>query len=268
MKPPRRKLPGLLIDLDGTVCLGESLIAGAAAAVGELRRRGHPILFASNTLEHAGDFAARLSRQGIPTSPDEILHVPWVLAGYLRQHAPDAAVFAIGERSLIEQLEPHFRISQNPEEIGVVVASSDLAFDFNKLNTAFQALRRGARFIATNLDPTWPGPNGEIPDAGAVIGALEGCSGRRLEAVVGKPSAYFGESALQRLGLSPRETWVVGDSLTSDITMGRELGMTTVIVLTGVTHATDLAASPIQPSHVIETLADLPALLDRRASRA
>jgi NagD protein len=258
----------LLIDLDGTVCLGESLIPGAAEAVGELRRRGHPILFASNTLEHAADFAARLGRQGIPTLPDDILHVPWVLAGYLRQHAPDAAVFAIGERSLVEQLAPLFCISENPEEIGVVVASSDLAFDFNKLNTAFQALRRGARFIATNLDPTWPGPNGELPDAGAVIGALEGCSGRRLEAVVGKPSAYFAETALQRLGLSARETWVVGDSLTSDIAMGRELGMTTVIVLTGVTHIADLASSPIQPDYVIESIADLPGLLDGHATRA
>ncbi|OGO10635.1 MAG: hypothetical protein A2Z66_06030 [Chloroflexi bacterium RBG_13_66_10] len=267
MKPARRRLPGLLIDLDGTVCLGESLIPGAAEAIGEVRRRGHPLLFASNTLEHAADFAARLSRQGIPTTPDEIIHVPFVLTGYLREHAPEAAVFAIGERSLIEQLAPHFRISENPEEIGVVVASSDLAFDFNKLNTAFQALRRGARFVATNLDPTWPGPNGELPDTGAVIGALEGCSGRRVETVVGKPSAFFAESALRRLGLSPHQTWVVGDSLTSDVAMGRELGMTTVIVLTGVTRPDGLAASPLQPDHVLDSLADLPALLDSRASR-
>lgn len=262
MKPKPRRLPGLLIDLDGTICLGDGLIPGAAEAIAQVRRLGHPFIFASNTLEHAAEFAARLTRQGIPTAPDGILHMPFVLAGYLDQHTPGATVFCIGERSLIDQLAPHFRISENPEEIEVVVASSDLAFDFDKLNTAFQALRRGARFFATNLDPTWPGPNGELPDTGAVIGALEGCSGRRVETVVGKPSAYFARSALERLGLSPRHVWVVGDSLTSDVAMGKELGMTSVVVLTGVTRRDDLAASPMKPDHVIETLADLPGLLD------
>ncbi len=263
MKSPARRLPGLLLDLDGTVCLGETLIPGAGEAIATVRRRGHPLVFASNTLEHAADFAGRLTRQGMPAAPDEIIHVPRVLAAYLQEHTPGATVFAVGERSLIEQLAVHFPISENPEEIEVVVASSDLAFDFNKLNTAFQALRRGARFFATNLNRTWPGPNGELPDAGAVIGALEGCTGRRIEAVVGKPSAYFARVALKRLGLPARQVWVVGDSLTSDIAMGKELGMTTALVLTGVTRRDDLAASPIQPDHVIESLAHLPALLSR-----
>jgi HAD superfamily hydrolase (TIGR01450 family) len=267
LNPQRRRLPGLLIDLDGTICLGEDLIAGAADAVAELRRQGHPLLFASNTLEHAAIYAARLTRQGIPTAASDILHVPLVLCRYLRRHAPGATVFAIGETSLIEQLAPEFRISQDPESIDIVVASSDLAFDFNKLNTAFQALRRGARFVATNLDPTWPGPNGELPDTGAVIGALEGCTGRRVEAVVGKPSALFAETALESLGIPARQTWVIGDSLTSDVAMGKELGMTTVSVLTGVTRRSDLASSPLQPDHVIESIADLPALLDGYISR-
>lgn len=265
MKSTPLRLPGLLLDLDGTICLGEDLIPGAAGAVAELRRLGHPLVFASNSLEHPSDLAARLTRQGIPAAPDEIIHVPFVLDCYLQQQMPGATVFAIGERSLIEQLAPHFRISENPEEIEVVVASADLAFDYDKLNTAFQALRRGARFFATNTDPTWPGPCGELPDTGAVIGAIEGCTGRRAEAVVGKPSAYFAQTALQRLGLSSQQTWVVGDSLTSDVTMGKDVGMTTALVLTGVTHRADLETSPIQPDHVIETLAELPGLLAAHA---
>jgi 4-nitrophenyl phosphatase len=84
---------------------------------------------------------------------------------------------------------------------------------------------------------------------------------------VGKPSALFAEAALERLGVTASQAWVVGDSLTSDIAMGRELGMTTVAVLTGVTHPADLAASPMRPDHVIESITDLPALLDRLASR-
>jgi len=88
-----------------------------------------------------------------------------------------------------------------------------------------------------------------------------------VETVVGKPSAYFARRALERLGLSPRHVWVVGDSLTSDVAMGNELGMTSVVVLTGVTRRDDLAASPMKPDHVIGSLAELPALLKSRAFR-
>ncbi|MEM4725049.1 MAG: HAD hydrolase-like protein, partial [Candidatus Hadarchaeum sp.] len=189
-------------------------------------------------------------------------HAPLVLQRYLKQHMPDAVVFAIGEPELSEELAADFRLSEDPDEITVVIASFDPTFDYRKLNIAFHALRRGARFLATNTDATCPLDDDEIPDAAAVIGALEGCSGRKLELVTGKPSPLVAEAALERLGKPASQCLIVGDGLATDIVMGHHVGMTTVLVLTGVTSQADLAHAPIQPDHVLRSLADLPALLD------
>jgi HAD superfamily hydrolase (TIGR01450 family) len=109
------------------------------------------------------------------------------------------------------------------------------AFDYRKLSIGFQALKRGARFWATNADPTWPEAGGEIPDAGAIIGALEGCTRRKVEWIAGKPSPLVVKAVLERLRRSTRECLIVGDSLESDITMGKQAGIATALVLTGVT---------------------------------
>lgn len=253
--------PGLLLDLDGTLFIGTEWIPGARQALARLQDRGHPIVYVSNTLDWPEDIAARLHAAGLPARPDDIVHVPRVLIDYLQAHHPGASVYVIGEQSLIDQMRPHVRLSLDPEEIEVVVASADLAFDFSKLTVAFWALRRGAHLITTNTDPTWPGPSGLVPDTGAILGAIEGCTGRKPEAVVGKPSHWMAQAALHRLGLLPEQAWVVGDSLWTDVRMGKEAGMTTVLVLTGVTSRRDLDGANPQPDHVLESFADLPDLL-------
>ncbi|MEW6567285.1 MAG: HAD-IIA family hydrolase [Chloroflexota bacterium] len=259
------RTPGLLLDLDGTLFIGTEWIPGARQALERLRRQGHPIVFVSNTLDWAEDIVARLNDTGLPTPLDDIIHVPRVLSDYLNRHFPGAAVNVIGERSLVDQLRPHVRLSLDPDEIEVVVASADLAFDFSKLTVAFLALRRGARLVATNTDATWPGPSGPVPDTGAILGAIEGCTGRRPEAVVGKPSRSMAEAALRRLGLPAHQVWVVGDSLATDVRMARQVGMTTVLVLTGVTRRDELAAAAVRPHHVLEAIAELPDLISSLA---
>lgn len=253
--------PGLLLDLDGTLFIGTEWIPGACQALQRLQRRGHPVVYVSNTLDWPEDIAARLNAAGLPTRSDDIVHVPRVLIAYLQRHFPSAAVYVIGERSLVDQMRPQVRLSQDPEEIDVVVASADLGFDFSKLTVAFLALRRGARLIATNTDATWPGPSGLVPDTGAILGAIEGCTGRRPEAVVGKPSRWMAQAALDRLGLPPEKAWVVGDSLGTDVRMGKESGMTTALVLTGVTSRQDLLGANPRPDHVLDSFTDLPDLL-------
>ncbi|MCJ7707175.1 MAG: hypothetical protein MUO38_06100, partial [Anaerolineales bacterium] len=170
---------GLILDLDGTVCRGETLIAGAREACARLERAGHPMVFATNMTENPSTVAARLSSLGLPTAASQVLTASQMLIDHLARHQPRATVFAIGEPALNQELAAQFRLSEDPAEIDVVVASADPTFDYRKLSIAFHALRRGARFLATNADPTWPTPAGEIPDAGAIIGALEGCTQRR-----------------------------------------------------------------------------------------
>ncbi len=216
---------GILLDLDGTVYRGDHLIPGAAEAIEWLRARNHPVVLVTNAIETRAEHVDKLARLGVSATLEQIINSPFVLIRHLGRELPAAVVFPIGDPPLIEQLAPHFRLSDSPDEIDVVVASTDRAFDYRKLNIAFQALRRGARFWATNADPTWPLADGEIPDVGAIIGALE-----QLDRTAG-------------------ECIVVGDSLASDIAMGSRAGMTTVLVLTG---------ARAQPDYVLESIADLP----------
>jgi len=252
---------GIILDLDGTVYRGNQLIPGAPEAVASLRRWAYSIVFVTNALESRAEHAAKLAGFNIPASPDEVIHAPLILTRYLSRQMPKATVFAIGQPPLLEELAAHFRLSDDPDEIDVVVASFDPALDYRKLNIGFQALRRGARFLATNADATCPVPGGELPDAAAVIGALEGCSGRKLELITGKPSHLVVEVALEQLELPASACLIIGDNLESDILMGHRAGMSTILVLTGVTRRANLAGAKVQPDYVLESITKVPRLL-------
>jgi HAD superfamily hydrolase (TIGR01450 family) len=256
-------LKGIIFDLDGTVYLSDHLIPGARQVIEQLREQGQRMVFVSNKpLQSRTDYAAKLTRLGVPTHPDDVINSSLVLTRYLGREMPGVTVFAIGEPPLLEELAASFRLSEDPDEIEVVIASFDRTFDYRKLNIGFQALRRGARFFATNADATCPIAGGEIPDAAAVIGALEGCSKRKVELVVGKPSPLIVEVALEQLGLPAGECLMVGDRVETDILMGHRAGMTTALVLTGVTRQADLAHAPAQPDYVLESIAEVPRLFD------
>lgn len=258
-----RRAKAVIVDLDGTVYRGEQAIPGVDVAVEKLRRHSHAVVFVTNALESPAEHAAKLSRLNIPTEPDDVVNASRVLTRYLYQRAPGATIFAIGDPPLLEALGAQFQLSEDPTEIDVIVASCDRSFTYRKLNIAFQALRRGARFLATNADASCPVPGGELPDAGAVIGALEGCTGRRVEHVIGKPSSLMADVILERLRRSAGECLIVGDGLESDIVMGHRAGMMTALVLTGVTRRADVVHASVRPDHVLESLAELPELLHR-----
>ena len=253
---------GFIFDLDGTVYRGEQLIPGARAALEQLRRLAHPIVFVTNKpLAHRADYAAKLTRLGVPADPEDVIHSSLVLARTLCREFPDAAVFVIGEQPLLDELtSARIRLSEDPTEIDVVVASFDRTLTYRKLEIGFRALRRGARFWATNADAACPVSNGEIPDTGAVIGALEGCSRRKVERVVGKPSSRMVGVALERLRRSAKECVMVGDRIETDILMGQRAGMTTALVLSGVARREDLTDAPVQPDYVLESIAEVPGL--------
>jgi arabinose operon protein AraL len=255
-------IKALVMDLDGTLCVGERLIEGADQAVEAIRRMGCRVTFVSNSIDGREIYARRLREHGISVKDDDILTATEALRAYLQENAPEATFYSIADPPLREILSEEFTFSDDPHRIDVVIASVDHTFDFNKLNTAFQALKRGARFIATNSDATAPEDGGEVPDAGAVIGALEACTKRRVEQVVGKPSAFMARRALERLEATAAETLMVGDRIETDVVMGQQSGMATALVLTGVARPEALIASPIQPDFVLQSVRQLPQLLE------
>ncbi|MEM2832813.1 MAG: HAD-IIA family hydrolase [Candidatus Caldarchaeum sp.] len=252
-------IQGYLLDLDGTVYRGEKLIPGAKEAISILRARGRRILFLSNKpLYSRKHYAQKLTRLGIPAEEKDVINSSFVLAQCLAKESPGARVFAIGEPPLLEELQhAGLRLTDNPYAVEYVIAAFDRTFDYQKLNLAFQALRRGARFYATNPDRTCPVENGEVPDAAAVIAALEATTGRKVEKIFGKPSPYIIETALEVLGLPANRCAMVGDRLETDMRMAKENGLLAILVLTGVTTKEDLQCAAVQPDFVLSSIAEL-----------
>ncbi|MFP3953603.1 MAG: HAD-IIA family hydrolase, partial [Candidatus Acetothermia bacterium] len=256
-------IEGFIFDLDGTVYRGDELLPGAKQVVDELREKDKgPVFLSNKALERRSAYARQLTRLGVPTDVDQIINSSLVTARYLVERDPDAPVYVIGEGPLIEELENHgIEISVDPGEIRYVVASFDRDFHYDKLRIAYDAIKNGAGFIATNADRTCPVKGGEVPDAAGMIGAIEGVTGKKLEMIAGKPSTYMLQSALDILELDSDSCLLVGDRLETDIRMALDHNITAVLVLTGVTDREDLQNSPIKPDYVLETLEDFPSII-------
>jgi arabinose operon protein AraL len=252
---------GFIFDLDGTVYLSERALDGAVETIALLRARGLPCVFISNKpLEPGSAYAAKLTRLGIPATPDDVITSVRVLIAYLQQHAPDARLFVIGEPPLWDELRrAGFRLTDDPTQIEYVIAAFDRTFDYRKWTIAFQAIKfHHAHFIATNADKSCPVEGGEIPDCAGVIAALEATTGKPVEFVAGKPSPLIIQTGVAQMGVRVEECLVVGDRLETDIVMGRAAGARTALVLTGVTKREHLAHAPVHPDYVLENIGEIP----------
>ena len=257
---------GFIFDLDGTVYRSDKLIPNADRVIRLLRERGRKVVFISNKpLQTREDYAEKLTRFGIPTGPNEVINSTLVMINYLKKNASHARIFVVGEAPFIEELKKAgFLITEEPKEIDYVVVAFDRTFDYRKLNIAFQAIKLGAHFIATNPDRTCPVEGGEIPDCAGMIAAIEAVTGKKVEVIVGKPSPVMIQAALDAMGLKPEDCILIGDRLETDIKMGKEAGIATGIVLTGVTDERTLKETSIPPDFVFQSIADVENLLIER----
>jgi NagD protein len=271
----KRRVDGFVFDLDGTVYLGDAALPGSVHAIRELRKRGKQLLFVSNKpLEPRESYAAKLTRLGIPASPDDVITSAYVLGHHLAHTEPNLRLYVIGEPALRNELRGHgLHVVEEfddqdereviaPSGVDAVVVAFDRTLDYRKLNTAYQALRNGARFFATNGDKTCPMPGGGIPDAGATIAALEYISGRKLELLAGKPSNLIMQVALERLGVPAALAMMTGDRLETDILMGQQAGMVTTVTLTGAATRAEAEAMLRPADFIVENLGEIPGLVE------
>ena len=257
---------GFIFDLDGTVYLSDRLIPGADRVIRLLRENKRKVAFLSNKpIQTRDDYAAKLTRLGIPTQPDEVINSTLVMINYLKKNASNARLFVVGEIPFVDELKrAGFIIAEEPKEIDYVVVAFDRTFDYRKLNIAYQAIKLGAHFVATNPDRTCPVEGGEIPDCAGMIAAIEAVTQKKVEVIVGKPSPLMIQIVLEVLGLRPEDCILIGDRIETDIKMGKEAGIATGIVLTGVTDEQALKKikhTPSQPDFVFQSIADVESLL-------
>ena len=254
---------GFIFDLDGTVYLSDRLIPGADEVIRLLREKGRKVTYLSNKpIQPREEYAMKLTRLGIPTDPAEVINSTLVMTNYLKKHAPKAKLFVVGEAPFVDELrKAGFTITEEPREIDYVVVAFDRTFDYKKLNISFQAIKLGAHFVATNPDRTCPVEGGEIPDCAGMIAAIEAVTQKKVELIVGKPSPLIIQTALEAMGLTPGECILIGDRLETDIKMGKDSGIATGLVLTGVTSEETLKGSPIQPDFVFKSIAEVKDLI-------
>ncbi len=269
-----RSIDGFIFDLDGTVYLGDKALPGAVEGIAELRRRGKGVLFVSNKpLEPRESYAKKLTKLGIPANADDVVTSGFVLGYHLARTEPNLNLYVIGEPNLHDELRSHgLRVMAefsdqdskeviHPQGVDAVVVAFDRTLDYRKLNTAYQALRNGARFFATNADKACPMPGGAIPDAGGTIAALEHMTGRKLELLAGKPSTLITQVALQKLKLPADRVMMVGDRLETDIFMGQQAGMSTAVTLTGASKREDIDKLSSPPDYIVENIGELPQVI-------
>ncbi|MFD2613365.1 HAD-IIA family hydrolase [Paenibacillus gansuensis] len=247
---------GYVIDLDGTVYRGKQMIEGANTALHGLKDQGKRLVFLSNR----GNISRRMCHEkltgmGLDIRPEEILLTSTVTGMYLRERHPGEAVWILGEQGLAEELAAHgVPLAPKPEEAAWLVITLHETLTYAELNEAFRAVRHGAGIIATNGDRMFPGDAGDSIDVAGMIGAIAYSTGKEPDVVIGKPSRLMAEAALAVLGLPPERCLVVGDSLPSDIGLGKMAGMGTALVLTGSSTREDAAASEWKPDYVLESI--------------
>jgi phosphoglycolate/pyridoxal phosphate phosphatase family enzyme len=250
---------GYIFDLDGTVYLGQNLLPTAGETLRILRSWGKRTVFLSNNPTRTrAAYALKLTQLGLPTEPADVINSSLVMVDFLRRRMPRARLFVVGEASLCQELQTAgFALTDDARKVDAVIASFDRTFEYRKLQIAFDAIRAGARFFATNADRYCPVPGGGQPDAAAMIAAIEASTGTTVEAVVGKPSSYMVETIMTYLAIPADRCLIVGDRLETDVLMGLNAGIATALALTGATDEAMLASSSIKPTYVIRRLDQL-----------
>ncbi|SDZ87700.1 4-nitrophenyl phosphatase [Haloplanus vescus] len=255
---------GVVLDVDGTVVRGDEPIPGAAEGLDRLADAGLDRLFVSNNpTKRPPAYAERLRRAGFDAHPSEIVTAGTITASYLAERHADDTLFVVGEPSLVEQLtDVGLTVATEGTDADTVVVSIDRSFDYDRLCAALRACADDdVTIVGTDPDMVIPAAEGNVPGSGAIINAVSGVVGRDPDVVLGKPSKPARRVVDERLGLPASDCLVVGDRLDTDIALGERAGMTTVLVKTGVTDDRDLARSEVTPDHVVDSLADIGAVL-------
>ncbi len=263
---PDRLFDAYVFDLDGTIYLGDHLLPGVRATIELLRKRRAPVVkfLSNNPTKDPHQYQAKLEALGLPTPLSDIANTIVTTVRWLTAHHRDKIVFPIAEQPLITALEAAgIRMSEDPAEIDIVIASYDRTFDYRKLQIAFDALwfhDRGAILVQTNPDRYCPFPGGRgEPDCAAIVAAIEACTGVTCSANFGKPDPLMVAEALEGYDVSPARTMMVGDRLATDIAMGRAAGMNTALVLTGDSTLEEATALTVKqrPHYILTSLDQL-----------
>lgn len=251
---------GVLLDIDGVLAVSWEALPGAIGSVAWLRRHGVPFRLITNTTTHTrAHLAETLRGAGIEVAPDEIVTATVATASYLQHAHPDAKVFVLSDGDARGDLEGVTIVEDDPDVI--VLGGAFDGFDYETINRIFRWLMDGAALVAMHRNLYWRTSDGWKLDGGAYVAGLEEATGRRA-VVCGKPSEAAFVAALEQIGVAPERALMVGDDVTNDVLGAQAAGLSGAIVRTGKFRPDDLEDAPGAPTHVLDSIGDLPQLLE------
>jgi NagD protein len=252
----QRVIRSWLMDMDGVLVHEDQAIPGAPEFVARLRERELPFLvLTNNSIYTRRDLAARLALSGLDVPEEAIWTSALATARFLEDQRPGGSAFVIGEAGLITALhEAGYTLTDRDPDY--VVLGETRTYSFERLTHAIRLISAGARFIATNPDPTGPSLEGPMPATGSVAALLSRATGAQPY-FVGKPNPLMMRSALNAIEAHSEETAMIGDRMDTDIISGLEAGLETILVLTGVTNHGEAERFPYRASRIVNSVADL-----------
>jgi NagD protein len=253
---PRRAIESWLMDMDGVLVHEETAIPGADRFLSRLRELGLPFLvLTNNSIYTRRDLAARLRASGLEVPEEAIFTSALATARFLEEQRPGGSAFVIGEAGLTTALhEAGYTLTERDPDY--VVLGETRIYSFGRITQAIRLIVKGARFIATNPDPTGPSTEGPLPATGSVAALISRATGVDPY-FVGKPNPLMMRTALNTLDAHSESTAMVGDRMDTDVVSGLEAGLQTILVLTGVTTREDAERYPYRASRIVDSVADL-----------
>ncbi|MBR1609321.1 MAG: HAD-IIA family hydrolase [Kiritimatiellae bacterium] len=252
-----RDIDMFLLDMDGTIYLGDRLFDCTKPFLETVRATGRRYLFlTNNSSKDRTAYVAKLGRLGIEAAPDEVFTSGEATTLKLRATMPGAALAVFGMPTLEREFrDAGFRLVER--EPDAVVLGFDQAFDYAKMTRLCDLVREGRPYIATHPDFNCPVDGGFVPDIGAVIAYVKASTGREPDEVVGKPHAGIVDAVVAKYGVPKDRLCMVGDRLYTDIALGAEAGIASALVLSGETSAADAAVSPHKPTWTFDDLSGI-----------
>jgi NagD protein len=245
-----------LTDMDGVLVHEEDAIPGAAEFITALEQSGRPFLvLTNNSIFTPRDLRARLLMSGIDVPERAIWTSALATAQFLAEQRPGGSAYVVGEAGLTTAMHDvgYVMTDRDPD---YVVLGETRTYSFEAITRAIRLIEKGARFIATNPDPSGPSPAGTLPATGSVAALISTATGRQPY-YIGKPNPLMMRSALNRLDAHSETTIMVGDRMDTDIISGLEAGLRTVLVLTRSTSRQQVEHFPYRPTRVVDSVADL-----------
>jgi NagD protein len=252
----RREIRSWLMDMDGVLVREQNAIPGADRFLARLTELGTPFLvLTNNSIYTRRDLVARLRTSGLEVPEESIWTSALATAGFLEDQRPHGSAYVIGEAGLTTALyQAGYTLTERDPDY--VVLGETRTYSFERITTAIRLVAAGARFIATNPDPTGPSPDGPLPATGAVAALITRATGV-APYFVGKPNPLMMRSALNAIDAHSETAAMIGDRMDTDVVSGLEAGLEAILVLTGVTTREDAERHPYRPSRIVDSIAEL-----------